>query len=251
MKKIIMTSLVLVLFSQVQARQNPFVETNSYKEEVSRFIDQEMQRESKEVENIQEEEYIRKYQEKAIKKADDKEETSTKIEKKQENMYSQKEVNKLIKKAQIQSEIRAKRLIKKELKKVKVNAPTQQIVYVKPRKDVFEDEIKVVDNGMRKKLLSFLSIDYNNDEITINTKYDVIKKFSIPSENKIIVDYRANKSFYTKKENLNSKNFKKIAVGTHKKQRYFRVVIKLANKPHNYNVYKNDDGLITISSNKM
>ncbi len=248
MKKIIMTSLLLVLFSQAQARQNPFIVTHLYTEEI------EAQKEGMEVEQRQEEQYIKEYQQKQVDKAVNKLIPVLKEKPKKktsEKMYSKKEVKKLIKKAQRQSEVKVKRLIEKEFHK-ETKPDVQQIVYVKPRTDVFEDEnINTDDTIMRETILPFFKVIYTNNKITLDTKYTVLRKFSIDDENKIVIDYRAKKSFYTKRLDLNSKNFTKIALGNHKKGRYFRVVLKLNLAPYNYDIKTDEKGLVTISYNKM
>ncbi len=239
MKKILISTLVLLVVSQLQARENPFIRTDLYNEEVSRIME-EQEKQDKELVQWQEEQYIKQFEKRKNKVKKPKMPTVEKPKKKKEKLYSQKEVKKLIKKAQVQSERKVNNLIKKELKKVK----PQQIVYVKPRADVLEEKDKELK---RKKILSFLSITYDDDKIMLQTKYKVLKKFEIENENKIVIDYKAKKNFYTKREDLDSKNFKKIAVGTHKKHKYFRVVLKVAKKPDSYKITYNKKGLLTIA----
>ena len=96
-----------------------------------------------------------------------------------------------------------------------------------------------------KKISTFINIEYNDSKLIIHSKDNVSKKFTIEKENKIIIDYKAKKNFYTKRAELDSTNFKKIAVGNHKKENFYRVVIQLNAAPSNYKVeYK--DKLITI-----
>jgi hypothetical protein len=99
---------------------------------------------------------------------------------------------------------------------------------------------------LTKKLLDFIKIEYNDDKLIIYTDYKVSKKFTLDKENKIIIDYKAKMNFYTKRDDLESKNFMKIAVGNHKQEKYFRVVVELSDKPKNYKVSYTDN-LITIS----
>ncbi len=107
----------------------------------------------------------------------------------------------------------------------------QQVVYVKPKLDVIS----------KKELLPFITIEYNNDKIDIYSKYKVTKKITLPREKKIILDYNSKESFYTIRELLNSTNFPKITVGSHKKNNFFRVVVELIKMPENYKVnYDND-----------
>ncbi len=55
----------------------------------------------------------------------------------------------------------------------------------------------------------------------------------------------AKENFYTIRENLDSTSFPKIAVGNHKKDKFFRVVVELAEMPENYEVTY-DDKRVTI-----
>jgi hypothetical protein len=201
-------------------------------------------------EAMREEAYIKEMQEKMNKVSQDAnknkvEEAVNKIvpvikEKPAEKTYSKKEVDKLIKKTKIQTENRTKQIVKKELENTKIVEPTQ-VVYVKPRPDVIDE-----DAMLTKKLLDFIKIEYNDDKLIIYTDYKVSKKFTLDKENKIIIDYKAKMNFYTKRDDLESKNFMKIAVGNHKQEKYFRVVVELSDKPKNYKVSYTDN-LITIS----
>lgn len=158
---------------------------------------------------------------------------------KEEAKYSKEEVEKLIKKAQKQTEYKTKQLIEKKIEETAKVEP-KQVVFVKPRPDV-----EVTEMNKELQILPFVKLDYNDDELSIHTDYKVSKKFSINKDNKLIIDYKANVNFYTKREDLESKNFKKITVGNHKKNGFFRVVVELDKKPSSYKVdYKNN--LITI-----
>lgn len=245
MKTLFLFTLTLVLAFNLNARENPFEATNAYEEEVARIIEQnEIDQNS-----INESAYIQEMQEKMSNVTDHTNEN--KVEKaikkltpalKVEKTYTKKEVKKLIQKAQVQSENKVKKILKKELEKKEIVEPTQ-VVYVKPRTDIIEEEM----NTKTKILLDFIKVEYNDNKLILHTKDLVSKKFTIDKENKLIIDYKAKKNFYTKRENLDSKNFKKIAVGNHKEERFYRVVILLAKKPSNYKVeYK--DNIITVFS---
>jgi hypothetical protein len=247
MKTLFLFTLTIILAFNLNARENPFEATNAYEEEAARIIEQ------NEIDDnsTNESAYIKEMQEKMsnisksnenknkVKEAVKKLKPALKVEK----TYTKKEVKKLIKKAQVQSESKAKKLLKKELEKNKIIEP-KQIVYVKPRTDILDD----MTSMKTKKLLDFLTLEYNDTKLIIHTKDMVSKKFTLEKENKIIIDYKARKNFYTKREILESTSFKKIAVGNHKKEKFYRVVVLLSKKPSNYKVdYK--DNKITISSN--
>jgi len=244
MKTLFLFTLTIILAFNLNARENPFEATNAYEEEAARIIEQ------NEIDDnsINESAYIQEMQEKmssTSKNNENKNKVKEAIKKlkpalKVEKTYSKKEVKKLIKKAQVQSESKAKKLLKKELERNKMLEP-KQIVYVKPRTDILDDTM----NMKTKVLLDFLNVEYNDNKLIIHTDDSISKKFTLEKEKKIIIDYKANKNFYTKRESLESTNFKKIAIGNHKKEMFYRVVILLSENPSNYKVeYKNN--LITI-----
>lgn len=249
MKTIFLLTFTIILSISLSARENPFEITNAYEEEVGRII--ELNETPQTVESIQEAKYIKEMQEKMsnITSADMNknkvEDAVNKIipmikEAPSVKTYSKKEVDSIIQKTKKQADQNTKDLLKKELSKTKISDPVQ-VVYVKPRPDIMED-----DSLITKKLLSFIKMEFNDNKLIIHTDYKVSKKFSIMKENKIIIDYNAKINFNTKKDNIDSKNFKKIAIGNHKSEGYFRVAIELIDKPSNYNVvYENN--LITIS----
>jgi len=255
MKTLFLFTLTIILSLNLSARENPFAATNAYEEEAARIIElneineeetlnaeyiKEMQQKMNNMTSVNKDDVNKNKVKEAVKKL-----TPALKAKPKEKTYSQKEVKKLIKKAQIQTEAKTKAIVKKELAKTKVVEP-QQVVFVKPRTDIVED-----DPMKTKEILPFIKVSYNNDMLTIHTDDKVSKKFSLDKDNKIIIDYKAYKNFYTKREDLNSKAFEKVAVGNHKKDRFYRVVVKLSSKPSDYKVnYK--DGLITIvKSNDM
>jgi len=128
-----------------------------------------------------------------------------------------------------QKKVKPKTIIKKVI--VEKPKEPQQVVYVKPRLDVTTE----------KEILPFVKIEYDNDKIDIHSKYKVTKKITLPGKKKIVLDYSAKENFYTKRANLDSTNFPKIAIGNHKKEKFFRVVIELSEVPENYEVtYDND-----------
>ncbi len=215
MKTLFLFTLTLVLAFNLNARENPFEATNAYEEEAARIIEQK------------------------VKEAIEKLKPALKVEK----TYTKKEVKKLIKKAQVQSESKVKKLVKRELEKTKIVEP-KQVVFVKPRTDILDEELVMMKT---KVLLDFIKVQYNDEKIVLHTKDRVSKKFALEKENKLIIDYKARKNFYTKRDTLDSSNFKKIAVGSHKKENFYRVVIQLENKPSMYKVIYTD-GLINILS---
>ncbi|PPK61774.1 AMIN domain-containing protein [Malaciobacter marinus] len=229
MKKISLFIALLILSSSLSARENPFETTQAYNEEVARLMEI---KESypDEFEN-QEKIYIEEIQEKMKTNSINKDTKS--VEKKANKKASElteDKIKKLITQAQEKTVNETKKFVQ-ELKKQE----KEEIIYVKPRTDV----------SFEKELLPFLKFEYTNVKLQINTKYDVFKKFTLPNQNKIILDFHAKENFYTKREDLNSTNFTRITVGNHKKDKFFRVVVELTDTPDNYEVtYTN--GQVTI-----
>jgi len=94
-------------------------------------------------------------------------------------------------------------------------------------------------------ILPFVNLDFTNDKIEINSKYDVFRKFTIDDSNKIVLDYHAKTFFLTKVKKLDTDFYDKVVIGNHLKDRYFRIVIVLKNKPNKYKVTYTDN-LVTI-----
>lgn len=240
MKKLSFFTLSIVTALALNARENPFEITNAYEEEAARIIET---NEASLEEAMTQSQYIQEMQEKMQKP--NIEDAVKKIvpvikEEPKEKVYTKKEVDKIIHKTKKQTEYKTKQIVKNELEKTLETKTPTQVVYVKPRPDIIEEEL------ITKDLLPFINIEYNDTKLIIKTDSDISKKFSLDKGNKIIVDYKGKKNFYTKREMLESKNFKKIAIGNHKKEQFYRVVVELNSKPSDYEVtYK--DKLITIS----
>jgi hypothetical protein len=249
MKTLFLFTLTIILSINLSARENPFAVTNAYEEESARIL--ELNETPKTLEEAQEAQYIKEMQEKMSKitdlngnknKVEDAEKKVVPIIKETPaaKTYSKREVDTIIQKTKSQTEQKTKEIVKKELSKTKAVEPTQ-VVYVKPRADVIND-----DELLSKKLLSFLKIEFNDNKLIIHTDHKVSKKFSITRENKIIIDYKAKINFLTKRDDIDSRNYKKITIGNHKNEGYYRVAIELIDKPSKYDV-KYENNLITIS----
>lgn len=215
-------TLLLVLSTSLIARENPFEPTNAYEEEAARMIEINEVEQDYDVEFQQEQQYINTMYEKMNKPVEEKPKMVEKP-KPIKPALTEAKVKKLIKKAQKETEAKTRTIVKKV-----VDAPKEikQVVYVKPRLDV----------TMEKEILPFVKIEYDNDKIDIHSKYKVTKKLTLPGKKKIILDYAAKENFYTKRETLDSTSFLKIAIGNHKKEKFFRVVIELSELPENYEV---------------
>ena len=252
MKTLFLFTLTIILSINLNARENPFAVTDAYEEASAKIF--EINETPKTLEAAQEAQYIKEMQEKMSKvKSLNPDANKNKVEEAVNRIapiikdtppalktYSKKEVDSMIQKTKSQTEQKTKEIVKKELSKTQALEPTQ-VVYVKPRPDVIDE-----DELISKQLLSFLKIEFNDNKLIIHTDHEVSKKFSIIKENKIIIDYKAKINFLTKKDDIDSRNYKKITIGNHKNEGYFRVAIELIDKPSKYDV-KYESNLITIS----
>jgi hypothetical protein len=240
MKTLFLSTLIIISTLSLNARENPFEMTDTFEEEIGKIVDMD---EAGVKKAMEESSYIKEMQEKMSNIPTN--ENKNKVENlnkstptSEEKTYSKKEVDTLIQKTQKQTEEKAKELVKKEVQKT--TEPTQ-VVYVKPRTDIVDDE-----SLLTKNILPFIKLEFNDNKLIINTTHKVLKKFSVPAENKLIIDYDAKIEFNTKTDTLESKNFKRVAVGNHKKEGYFRIAIELIDKPSKFDVdYK--DEIVTIS----
>jgi hypothetical protein len=242
MKTLFLFTLTSILALNLNARENPFEVTNVFEDEVGKIVEMDEKAVKKSMENAP---YIKEMQEKmsnVTSQGENKNRVDDNADKvappAEQKTYSKKEVDSLIQKTQNQTVQKTKELVKKEVQKT--TEPTQ-VVYVKPRADVIEDEALLTKN-----ILPFIKLEYNDNKLIINTTHPVSKKFSVDKENKLIIDYKALLEFNTKTDTLESKNFKRIAVGNHKKEGYFRIAIELIDKPSKYDVNYMDNS-ITIS----
>lgn len=237
MKTLFLFILTVIIAANLNARENPFEITDAFEDDTEKGIVLDEQAVKK---SMEEAPYIKEMQEKMSggtekNKVENNSVTTPVID---EKTYSKKEVDTLIQKTQKQNEQKTKELVKKEVQKVTEPA---QVVYVKPRSDVNDNETLLTKN-----ILPFIKLEYNDNKLIIHTSHKVAKKFSVDKENKLIIDYTASIEFNTKKDDIESKNFKRIAIGNHKKEGYFRIAIELIDKPSKFNVdYK--DEIITIT----
>lgn len=142
--------------------------------------------------------------------------------------------------------------IKKEIPKEIVIPNDEEIVFVKKRTDVkpTSKEINDLKNEKivlsptkteRYQILPFIEASTDSNTLTISSvRYKPFKNFALEDKNKIIIDYRADTSFYTKRVDINSPHFKKVTVGNHKDKQYFRVVVLLNDRPSKYRISQNN-----------
>ncbi len=236
MKTLFLFTLSIVLSLSLNARENPFMASDTYESELGKHVDEAAIKKA-----MEESSYIKEMEEKMSGADKNKVESNSteKVAVPEEKGYSKKEVDNLIQKTQKQTEQKTKELVKKEVQK---NGEPNQVVYVKPRPDATEEENPL----LTKNILPFLKVEFNDNKLIIHTEHKVSKKFTVEKENKLIIDYSANIEFNTKKDELESKSFKRIALGNHKSEGFFRVAVELIDKPTKFEVDYKDD-IITIT----
>tara|TARA_R110002050_G_scaffold2496_1_gene14400 strand:- start:209 stop:1018 length:810 start_codon:yes stop_codon:yes gene_type:complete len=260
---LIVTSLLMV--ASLEARENPFMPTKAYNDEVARLmeIDQNYPPEFMEKnQDIQTEDMTPVLREGDVNKpaptavAKSEEEMKKEQMKKEAQLRKEKELQEALKKVAIAKKEAAEAKLAKEkaMQKAKELEERGPVIYVKPRATTeimpnetetptVQDETKMDVKSV--EVLPYLKLEYSNDKMTLNTKYKIMKKFYIENEKKLIIDFKANVSFFTKNIVLDSTNFKKITVGNHGEEHFFRVVVEVEDMPSNYDV-SFDDTLVYI-----
>ncbi|RXJ55404.1 AMIN domain-containing protein [Candidatus Marinarcus aquaticus] len=201
----LIVTLLIVGTNNLTARENPFEPTNMYQEEVARMMEIE-------------EDYPAEFQ-----KNDDPSQYEQMSEPKEE----------VAKKEEVKKEA-PKPEVKKEVKKV----DTDKVVYVPKRDKTFTKQALI-------SLLPGVEVEFEGRTLQIKSKYEVFQKFDLNNENKIILDFRANTSFYTIRKDLNSQFFNKLIIGNHKEESFFRVVLEVPASPKDYRVTYDKD-LVTV-----
>jgi len=228
--KFIYIVLLFIMFSfQLEARENPFEATTAYEEEKQRILEVEQ-------------DYAYEFQ----KKEPQVEVQETKKVETLKPVVKETKIKKIVDNSK-QEESKIKKLIKS----IEKQLPNEEDVQMQD--EIVMDEAKVepeimeevaIEDVVSKEVFnptSFMKIINYSDRIEIYTDYPVFKKFNLNDENKIVLDYHAKVNFYTQKIKLESKYFDKIIVGNHKKEKYFRIVVKTKNNPSLYKVtHKND-----------
>lgn len=282
MKKL---SLLLLLITSIFARENPFVETTSYTEEIARLMEIDKQYASEfndksknstqyedtsstllipEVIEQKKKEELLKAQilrNKILQQKEDKKKAleiqTMKNNEKKARAKLEAKINNLelknkkiaMKKEEIRKEEAAISRITSNIKK----DSNDEIIYVKKRVDVKKEKIIEKKITMKKEAhtinpLPFVNILYSNNNMTIETsKYKYFRKRILEDRNKIIFDFKATKTnFYTKYIDLQTDTFEKISIGNHPKEKYYRIVIKVNGNINDY-IIKVDKNLVNIS----
>jgi len=276
----LLVTLIIVISSNLSARENPFEPTQTYETEVARLmeIEEDYPYEFQEKEDQEE----HKTQEKNIHSKTDaakmpppmmqdkntsmpqvdkeaKKEIKPKMQMKPTSVKKMALVEPKITTAEpmippMPQEMPAK---KEETKTITLenamsNLSEEKIeVQVPNRKGFGEPKMEMIAKDIHENidLLPFVNLDYTNDKITIGSKYEVFRKFTIDKSKKIVLDYHAKIFFSTKSKKTPTQYFEKVIAGNHLKERYFRIVVVLKDKPSKYKVtYTNN--LVTIEFDK-
>ena len=230
MKKIF---LLLVLITFVWARENPFVATEAFEEEKNRLLErfaqeQEPKPEINILENVK-----NIYVDESIQQTNNIIVENKPLPPKEEPKIEPivKVVEPKIQKPQPKPTPKQEPIIQPEPTIVVEPEPkSQTIALVKPTPEVKKpvekikpkDEAKYIKTGLK-----FVTVKYYDDRIEISSPYKVFKKLNLEKEKKIVFDFRADVNFFTKRLDLNHKYFKQVAIGNHKSEGYFRVVVEL------------------------
>lgn len=249
---LLITSIIFI--SSLEARENPFMPTKAYQDEVARLMEldenypKEFQQSNNSIEKedmtpILKEKDVNKPLPTAVEKTE--EEIKKEQAKKEEELKRQKELDEALKNAEMAKKEAEKLKAEKDAAEAKAKALEAQgpVVYVKKRDDIVVD--KTLD------LLPFLNVHYTNDTMTLTSPHKVFKKFYLLEENKLIIDFKAEVTFFTKRVDLESTHFEKIVAGNHQSENYFRVVILLKDSPINYDVTYSQDSVYITFNKKM
>jgi len=132
----------------------------------------------------------------------------------------------------INKPLKPKKLSKEEIEKIcKVEKPKMVV----KKKKIIKAKIFTPTTY---KLYKFLKIDVNYKDLTITTRkrYPIIKYYTIKSENKLVFNFDAKIHFSTRYKKFNSPKFKSYALGNHREENFFRVVIVTKKDIKNYEV---------------
>ncbi len=201
MKKSFFIFISCLLIVSLDARENPFEPTDTYKEKQVEYLKQlelEEQREKQLQEQMEMQEQVMLEKEKEL------EDLET---------LKQEELRKI-------EALKAQRaLIEKEQK--------QKLLQIKKEKMAQKN---------RYNVLPFVHVDTTDDTFTlyVDTKFKLINQDILKKQKKILYDFKGYASFYTIKKSLKSSAFKSFAVGTHKAKGFFRIVVDLTDSASKY-----------------
>ena len=280
MKNVVLSLMMLML--SLEARENPFEPTIAYMEEEQRILEVEQDypeefqaKQNPDVEKItqSQEEVIPKNEEE---KVATKTTTTPKQNDKKSNELEESHIKKLLTSLSNQLKETPEQ---PEEKTEETKASTEQTPQttqqpeamaeqnqeVKPEIQAQTQEENIIEeNIIEEKILAdsgipsnneaakesydptpFVSIKSFSNRLEIHTQNKVYRKFNLVDASKIVMDFHADVNFYTKRMDLKSDYFEEVAVGNHKKEKYFRVVVKTKQSPESYKV-THKPGVVTV-----
>jgi len=246
---LLITFLIIVSIN-ANGRENPFEPTQTYEAEVARLmeIEEDYPYEFQEKENQEESpKSMKKMEEKIFPIEKEVKHTQTittmKPGAKQDEASMKTEHKPTMNSTIKPMEEKMAPVVKEVMIETKVIKKPKTITLKKAMKEIEKDEVVVkvpkredIQIHENIDILPFVNIDYTNDKIEIKSKYDVFRKFTLEKNNKIVLDFHAKTAFFTKSQMINTEYFDKVIVGNHSKEKYFRIVIVLKNKPNKYKV---------------
>lgn len=215
MKKFFYFLICCLLVSGLDARENPFEPTDTYKEKQVEYLKQlelEQQREKKLQEQME-------MQEQAL-------------------LEKEKEIEDL----ELQRQ--------EELRRIEELKTQSAMLEQEQKQKLLQIKQEQMAQKNRYNVLPFVHIEANDASLTIyvDTKFKLINQDILKPQKKILYDFKGYTSFYTIKKTLQSAAFKSFAVGTHRAKGFFRVVIDLNDTTSNYTEAINpQEGKIVIT----
>lgn len=156
--------------------------------------------------------------------------TDTYLERKAQLLKTQEEAKKTLEEEKLQEE---------KLLALREKEESQKVVKKEIEKEVQTPKFKT----LRYELLHFISSDLKENSLTLNVekRYKFINQIINKEGKKFVFDFKGKLSFYTKREKFNHKYFESITIGTHKKENFFRIVVKVKGDISNFKESFNKD----------
>ncbi|MGB3750656.1 MAG: hypothetical protein WA945_03755, partial [Arcobacteraceae bacterium] len=153
----------------------------------------------------------------------------------------------------IQQELAEKKLAEKKIKASKVESKEiiklqNETTKIAKKEIVNKPYIPEVKETFT--VLPFVNITIVNDvlTLTVDKKYKLLNQDILKPAKKLLFDFEGDVSFYTIRKPIISEDYKSFAVGTHREEKFFRVVIDLPSEITDYREeVDSKNGIITIT----
>lgn len=227
MKTVFYFLISFLLVVGLNARENPFEPTDTYKEKQIEYL-KELELEKQREQKLQEE--MEKQEQAMLQREKELEDLETKKQDELRRIEELKAQRAMLEKQQEQKLLEMKKQEEQKLLEIKKKKMAQKNKY---------------------NVLPFVHIDTTEDTLTlyVDTKFKLINQDILKDRKKMLYDFKGYTSFYTIKKALDkSPAFKNFVVGTHKAKGFFRVVVELTDDPSNYIENVNThEGKVTIT----